>query len=59
MIDTISSFITENNMLSHGDCVICGLSGGADSTFLLLVLCRLREKFGITVEGVLHEVLIL
>lgn len=51
MIDTISSFITENNMLSHGDCVICGLSGGADSTFLLLVLCRLREKFGITVEA--------
>ena len=51
MIDKISSFITENNMLSHGDCVICGLSGGADSTCLLLVLCGLREKYGITVEA--------
>lgn len=52
MINRIRSFIAENNMLSHGDYVICGLSGGADSTCLLLVLCRLREKLGITVEAV-------
>ena len=51
MIDKISSFITDNNMLSHGDCVVCGLSGGADSTCLLLVLCSLREEYGITVEA--------
>lgn len=51
MINKIYSFICENNMLSKGDRVICGLSGGADSTCLLLTLCELRERLGITVEA--------
>lgn len=51
MIDKISGFIRENNMLSEGDTVVCGLSGGADSVCLLLSLCELSESLGITVEA--------
>ena len=39
-------------MLSEGDTVICGLSGGADSVALLLSMIQLREKLNIRVEAV-------
>lgn len=51
MINKIYRFISENKMLKNGDCVVCGLSGGADSVCLLLVLSELREKFNISVEA--------
>lgn len=38
-------------MLACGDTVVCGLSGGADSVFLLNMLCGLRENLDITVEA--------
>ena len=38
-------------MIEHGDVVIAGVSGGADSVCLLLTLCSLREKFGFEVKG--------
>ncbi|MCM1132619.1 MAG: tRNA lysidine(34) synthetase TilS [Ruminococcus flavefaciens] len=47
----IFDFIEKYDMLSSGDSVICGLSGGADSVFLLLTLCGLRERLGISVEA--------
>ncbi|MBP0962964.1 MAG: tRNA lysidine(34) synthetase TilS [Oscillospiraceae bacterium] len=36
--------ITEFNMLSQGDLVVVGLSGGADSVALLSLLCTLRNQ---------------
>lgn len=38
-------------MLSAGDTVICGLSGGADSVCLLIVLNQLKEQLGISTEA--------
>ena len=51
MLTKVYKFICENNMLAHGDTVVCGLSGGADSVALLLSLYQLREKLGIKVEA--------
>lgn len=52
MLEKICRFIKENNMLSNGDTVVCGLSGGADSVCLLLVLNELNQRLGITIEAV-------
>lgn len=51
MLDRICRFIADNNMLSSGDSVVCGLSGGADSVCLLLVLNELSKQLGFTVEA--------
>ena len=52
MIDRIYEFVKKYNMLSCGDIVVCGLSGGADSVFLLNMLCRLQNRLDITVEAI-------
>ena len=49
--DKIYDFILGEKMLVSGDGVVCGLSGGADSICLLLAMCELQEKLGITVEA--------
>lgn len=51
MIDKIYSFIQENKMLTGGDTVVCGLSGGADSVCLLLSLLEVSKRLNITVEA--------
>ncbi len=51
MLNRIYNFIKENNMLNNGDSVVCGLSGGADSVCLLLVLSELKEQLGISLEA--------
>lgn len=40
------------HMLSQGDCVIVGLSGGADSCALLHYLCALREELSLHITAV-------
>ncbi len=47
--DKIEKTIEKYNMLSSGDTVAVGVSGGADSMLLLDYLVKNRERYGITV----------
>ncbi len=51
MIEKILAFAEKFNMFPAGASVVCGLSGGADSTCLTLCLWELRDKLGIQVEA--------
>lgn len=51
MTDKIFSFIKKYNMIDKGDTVICGLSGGADSVCLLVVLTEISRKIGFSVKA--------
>lgn len=51
MINKIYEFIRKYNMLSCRDTVICGLSGGADSVFLLIAMREICGKLDVTVEA--------
>lgn len=44
LVDSVHETITRHRMLDHGDCVLCALSGGIDSTCLLHVLIEIRKK---------------
>lgn len=52
MLDKIRNFIEENKLLSIGDGVVLGLSGGADSVCLLNVLLNLRDEYTLTLWAV-------
>lgn len=51
-IKELSSFIYKEHMLEKGDRVIIALSGGADSCFLLRMLCCLREGMELSLRAV-------
>lgn len=44
-------FITEYDMFSEGDSVVCGISGGSDSVLMLYLLTLLREKWNIKINA--------
>lgn len=46
-LNRVRALIERENMINHGDRVLVGLSGGADSVALLRVLLELREEYGI------------
>lgn len=48
----IEQYMVENGMLSRGDGIVLGVSGGADSICLLQVLSVLREKYALTLTAV-------
>lgn len=52
LIEKANNYILENKMLSGVDRVVVGLSGGADSVCLLMVMNKLREKYGLAQGGV-------
>lgn len=45
----VAETIEKYNMLSHGDTVVAGVSGGADSVALLVSLCALKDKYNLNI----------
>ena len=50
-LNRVLKYIGENNMISPQDRIVVGLSGGADSVCLLMVLYRLRERLGLAQDA--------
>ena len=51
--DRFCGIIEKDGLIAPGDCVYAGVSGGADSVFLLLLLCRYQEQVPFRL-GVIH-----
>lgn len=51
-MDKVHSFIRQHHMIEKGDFIAVGVSGGADSVCLLLLLCGLRKEFELTLKVV-------
>jgi len=58
MINKVFHYVEQNKMLTTGDVVAAGISGGADSVCLLFLLNKLREKisFKLLVVHVNHGI---
>lgn len=48
----IKRYIEENKLIQNGDKIVVGLSGGADSVFLFVMLCELSKEYDIEVTAV-------
>ncbi len=47
----VINFIRDNNLFSAGDKILCALSGGPDSVFLLTFLLKFRRKYKIDIAA--------
>ncbi len=52
IIDKAASYVEANNMVTDGDKIVVGVSGGADSVCLLFLLCGLKEKYSLSLHAV-------
>lgn len=50
MLDKILSYVNQHRMIQEQDKLIAGVSGGADSVCLVLVLLEIRKKIPFTME---------
>ena len=48
MLEKVRKYIEFHHMLEVGDKVVMGVSGGADSVCLFLLLQELREEYDLT-----------
>lgn len=53
MTEQVMEWIRAENLITEGDCVIAGVSGGADSVCLLRLLLEIQKKLDFTL-GVVH-----
>lgn len=51
-IDTVKKTIKKHNMLSMGDTVVVGVSGGADSICLLYILSQIKKEFNLNITAI-------
>ena len=58
MIQKVLSFVKQYHMIEQNEHILAGVSGGADSVCLLIILMRLREIYGcrVTVAHVEHGI---
>lgn len=51
-LKTVCNFIETNSLIEKGDTIVAGVSGGADSVCLFMVLMAIREEYELTVKVV-------
>ena len=51
MLNKLRTFVREQDLISPGDCVVCAVSGGADSMALLWALYLLKEEWDLDLSA--------
>lgn len=51
IIQTVKNTISEHDLISRGDRILVGLSGGSDSVTLLYILCEIADLFNLSVSA--------